>query len=936
MADITRMLILGSVLLAAAAVHGDDSLRVLTEDTATPPDHMLEAELLSEFDTAWKVRAERYASIHTPADVDAYQQRLRAAFMENLGGLPERTPLNARIVGEGEGEGFRYQKIIYESRPQFFVTAVLFLPTSDPPYPGVLVPCGHSATGKAEEAYQRVCILLARHGMAALCYDPIGQGERHQVLDAHGKPVITGVQEHTLLGQSCILLGTSAATVRIWDGIRGIDYLCSRNDIRADRIGCTGNSGGGTLTSYIGALDDRVECSAPSCYITSIPELLSANGPQDAEQNIHAALRFGMGHADYLILRAPKPTLVCAATHDFFPIAGTWDSFRQAKRIYTRLGAAERLDLVETDAEHGFTRRLREGAVQWMQRWLLGRDADVVEPEFDVLTPEQMQCTPAGEVLLLDGARSVVDLNKAHAAELSETRRARWSAMDDDERVARIRETASIRALEAIPELSATMVKSFTRDGMRVNAWKLKYWDNLVLPVLEVLPDRDATGTVLFLHDEGKQVGMDPGGQIESWVKAGRRVWAIDLSGIGETKPHMRYPGWEPRFGAAWQHYFLAYLLDRSLVGLRAEDVLASARYLTGKSHESVSKLHLVAHGACTVPALHAVALHPELFDRVTLSGGLQSWENVVNLHIRERQLENTVHGALRAYDLTDLAEMVSAKMELTWEAPLDSPEHVEFRSLSSSHDALRRRTLTHFASAAFLKPREGEVDPQLIRSAPLIMQEAASAEAFRDFGRVRRDGSASGAIVSGRWAVYHWEDGVDIQGRDHRRLNYLWFYPATDDHSQPHARGYRMILDEQNFPIVWQPLDDLTSGRALYVSKSLESAASEAHGPAKPGRTFAIETALAARPDVYVARVLDDGPMPMGPYVYLNDRLDITTILCRCMPAQVDGFVVNDYYDLVPLDSLDALNLSPDLRRQIEMDTILEPIDLNTALRWP
>ena len=143
--------------------------------------------------------------------------------------------------------------------------------------------------------------------------------------------------------------------------MRSIDYLAGREEVDADRIGVTGCSGGGTITSYLMALDYRVACAAPSCYITSFRRLIDTIGPQDAEQNIHGQLAFGMDHADYLMMRAPMPILVLASTHDFFDINGTWDSFRQAKRIYTRLGFADRMSLVETDAKHGFPKLQRRG-----------------------------------------------------------------------------------------------------------------------------------------------------------------------------------------------------------------------------------------------------------------------------------------------------------------------------------------------------------------------------------------------------------------------------------------------------------------------------------------------------------------------------------------------------------------------------------------------
>src|SRR5262249_12067156 len=157
-------------------------------------------------------------------------------------------------------------------------------------------------------------------------------------LDEKGKPGIpSSTNEHTLTGIGAMLVGGSTATYRIWDGMRAIDYLCSRPDVDAKKIGCAGCSGGGTLTSYLMHLDGRIAVRAPSCYLTSLERLFATIGPQDAEQNITGQVALGLEHADYITLRAPKPTLLCTATRDFFDIQGTWTSFREAKRIYTMM-----------------------------------------------------------------------------------------------------------------------------------------------------------------------------------------------------------------------------------------------------------------------------------------------------------------------------------------------------------------------------------------------------------------------------------------------------------------------------------------------------------------------------------------------------------------------------------------------------------------------
>src|SRR5262249_34575435 len=166
-----------------------------------------------------------------------------------------------------------------------------------------------------------------------------------------------------------------------------------------DRLGCTGNSGGGTETAYLMALDDRIRAAAPSCYITSLERLFATIGPQDAEQNVTGQVSFGLEHADYGTLRAPKPTLLSVGTQDFFDIDGSWTTFREVKKLYCALGHGERVDLFESDEPHGFTKPRRESAMRWMRRWLLGKDDAPTEPEFSVAADKDAQCTETGQVL---------------------------------------------------------------------------------------------------------------------------------------------------------------------------------------------------------------------------------------------------------------------------------------------------------------------------------------------------------------------------------------------------------------------------------------------------------------------------------------------------------------------------------------------------------
>jgi dienelactone hydrolase len=689
------------LLSVAATADEPGRLSVLATATDDAPRPTLRTALQQECYAALAERREAYEQVKTPDEVRDWQQARREFFLKQLGGFPERTPLNPRVAGRLEGDGYTLEKVIFESRPNHHVTGNLYLPKSAPPYPAVIVPCGHSYNGKASEAYQRVSILMAINGIAAFCYDPIGQGERYQTFAPDGTPLsaeydvnpnslrrlegIPGgprfnpVEEHTLVGIGSILVGRNTATYRIYDGMRCVDYLVSREDIDGQRIGCTGQSGGGTLTAYLMALDERIVCATPACYLTTFERLLATSGPQDAEQNIFGQIAFGMDQGDYVLMRAPKPTCLVAGTHDStFDIRGTWEIFREGKRFFSRLGHPERIDMVEADSPHTFTSPLRVGCVRWMRRWLLEQDDAITEPDFPVWSEEDLQCTPQGQVMLLDGERSVFDFNREEATRLAEQRNA--ADISPDEFLDFVRRTAGARPWEEVPARQARPSGEVQRQGYQIEKLLLEAEDQLPLPALAFVPERQQGEAILYLHGEGKSIDAGQGGPIEKLVRQGHLVLAVDLCGIGETAADAAEEGrrrhWsEPLFGPDGEEFWLAYLLGESLIGLRTEDALAAAKFLQHyrTSGNEPRTVRVVGIGRAGLPALHAVALERERFLSLTLEGTLSSWQEVVEAPLGNEHLTETVHGALQVYDLPDLIDSIG-KERVTINNPLAPP----------------------------------------------------------------------------------------------------------------------------------------------------------------------------------------------------------------------------------------------------------------------
>ncbi len=316
------------------------------------------------------------------------------------------------------------------------------------------------------------------------------------------------------------------------------------------------------------------------------------------------------------------------------------------------MGHPERLAIVEADAKHGYSLTLRESMVRWMRRWLLHIDDAVYEPKIKTLPLTDILCTPKGQTQLLDGARSVLDFNQDLADEWAPQRKKLWEPGNRPQALATVRKLAGIAPLADLPRPMVRHVGKIDRPGYLIEKLILEAGPGIWLPALYFKPAEVKAERVLYVHGLGKQVDAGRDGAIERLVLNGHPVLAFDLRGGGETSP-----GPNKQWGGNYNDICLAYVLGKSFVGMRAEDVLMTARLFAELDTEKPQPIRLIAVGDAGPPALHAVALEKQLFRHVLLRGALASWLPTVRDPTQPGQLLHAVHGALRAYDLTDLAQ---------------------------------------------------------------------------------------------------------------------------------------------------------------------------------------------------------------------------------------------------------------------------------------
>lgn len=538
----------------------------------------------------------RRDSISSQSAVKDYQSELRRKFIKMIGDFPPRTPLNPRITGSIKRKGFTVEKLIFESRTGFLVTASIYLPRKTPA-PGILFPCGHSQDGKACKNYQRAAISLALKGYVVLLYDPVSQGERIQYFNPKtGESRMGGcTTEHSKLGDQIYLSGINLANIRIWDGIRALDYLLSRPEVDSERIGCTGCSGGGTLTAYLSALDQRINSAVPVCYIHSRYHYLKKAEIADAEQQFHACIFEGLDHCDLLIMSAPRPVLICSAQKDFFPIEGTRYTYEVVKRFYGLLGFPQNIQMVEAQEEHGYSLPLRRAMYRWFNR-CFGLRADGSEPRIRLFDENQLWATPEGQVARL-GSRTVFQLQRDIVLSLPNP-----STPQTAEELHLFRrrlrsEAEKLLGVGSVPIARQTRRESFKFKGLRFHRISLRTEDDIVLP--GCIHEGTKSHSVLILHERGWKNARN----LLALARAGYTVIALDPRGVGEDRwEHNTRNGYYSVLGTETFLAYSASMIGKTLLGMRATDVASVVELLASQG----TSISLIGIGDAGLIALYA------------------------------------------------------------------------------------------------------------------------------------------------------------------------------------------------------------------------------------------------------------------------------------------------------------------------------------------
>lgn len=650
--------------------------------------------------------------LQTARDVKERNAFVREKLLLMLGTFPEKLPLRATTLKVTENAGYKVENVMFCSRPDFWVTGNLYVPTSARgPFAGIISPCGHYPMARMVPQYQSAYIDLVKSGFVVLAYDPIGQGERRQYWNPATDVTEVGgpVFEHSMFGQELLLLGETLTGYFVWDGIRAIDYLLGRPEVDPEKIGCAGHSGGGTMTKFISVADPRVRCAAILEGGTANTWPTPSIGIADVEQNLFPAAIYGIDNVDLHAAIAPRP-LLAAIEH----YSGGFDKAADAIRSrYMQLGAEDRFATVAADDPHSWTPKLRRAATDWFCRWFYGRSGPSAMVAYNVSRPEDLYCTPSGSLRYAKTGVTIASIIARKAASLppqqaipsSEHQLAAYRSQVQDQlgNLLRVRTPTGAKARSP---LGVRSVATTPREGYRIKKTEFLSEPGIYVPAWVFVPEsaEEHLPTVLYLNDEGSQAdGMEfegpesselARGVLDEMARKGYLVIAVDVRGIGETRVLRESSLSCGEFGQLFDMdtalAYAAWSMDRSLLGMRVWDVLRSVDYVMEHERADREHLNLIGKGRAGLWCLYAAALDNRIQSLICIYS-LLSYRALVEADRYLYGGDVFVPEILLHLDLPQVAAAISPR-------PL---------TLIDPKDAMKKAVALAMAEGAYLQTRE-------------------------------------------------------------------------------------------------------------------------------------------------------------------------------------------------------------------------------------
>lgn len=569
-------------------------------DRGQPGDAMIQEYLRQASE---KIEADFLGSINTVTEWNQARVRFRQEYYEMLGlwPIPAKTPLHATITGRLDRGDYLVEMLHYQSRPGLYVTANLYRPAkiaAGQRLPAILYLCGHSARPRNgnKTAFQSHGIWFARHGYVCLVLDTLQLGE------------VPGVHHGTYREGRWWWLsrGYTPAGVECWNGIRGLDYLVSRPDVDADRIGITGISGGGAATFWIAAADERAKAVVP---VSGMADLLSyvpnrvVNGHCDC-MFLYNAYQWPWTRVAALV--APRPLLFVNSDQDaIFPMDANERVITRLERLYSLFGAGDLVDSVVSIGGHAYRQDIRQATYRFLNTHLKNDPRPVLDSEVDLVTgpkeevhpipPEQLRVFPQDPDIPKDARNGRIDHEFVPMATVQLPKEGSFDPWKQ-ELLRQLRLMTFHHFPDRIPPAQAietnppSLVRLATEPAIAIRLRTVQ----TVVPT----PER------VWVVATGSDVSNAPPAWLQDFAGTHDAVYVCEPRGIGETRWTRKNP---PNY-VERAHYLLGRTVDSG----RVWDLAATVRYLQ-TLYQDRSPVYLAGEGPAAVLAVYAALLEPDV-----------------------------------------------------------------------------------------------------------------------------------------------------------------------------------------------------------------------------------------------------------------------------------------------------------------------------------
>ena len=609
--------------------------------------------------------------------------------------MPEKGPLNARVLDKLDRGTYTVEKVYFESLPGFHVTGNLYRPkNATGKLPAVLCTHGHWNYGRLENSNVNSvparAANFAMQGYVAFTYDMVGYNDSTAISHRFAPGHREGFDRETLW--SVNLLG-----LQLWNSIRAVDFLLTLPEVDEQRISITGESGGGTQTFLLTAVDDRIKVAGPVNMISFLMQggSLCENAPN---------LRIDTNNVEIGALAAPRPMIMIAATGDWTRNTAA-EEYPTIQSIYRLFGAEDKLTMARMDAPHNYNQDSREAVYGWFAHWLLGR------AESSPIRERGGGVTPANELLVFYGRpRPEGELNEQQLTEaMIDARRKQWREAfpRDAAGLDRYRRTfgaafgyslmATLPKTEELIEMEmASLPAEFAGQSGKTRGVLLSRQDKGdLVRVYLTSPQRAAkTATISLIVDPLPEAGRLDQESIqlrEALSKAGHQVMVVKtFPGGRQVPPPIKF--------------FTTY--NRTDEALRVQDILTAVSYARMKF--PATKINLIAPGRAGAWALLARGLAGRI-DRMAIDA--DGFETTTDEHYVARL---PIPGLRRAGDFATAVSLALLTPLIIHGAgekfETDSIRDLYARFGQSAHFATQKEKLSIPALLAWLAAPEGKI----------------------------------------------------------------------------------------------------------------------------------------------------------------------------------------------------------------------------------